>query len=264
MVNFRQSYVAVTDTQNALWSNGLLKQDHLSACKKKNKKNFFGVYSLKRKTKYLETWFMSVCNHNWWLHPCGATASLIFSFANNISWLFLFCGAFRTESNTSQCVLVMESDDGTKRKKTEKSPVQVVQRWFIRKAFGVFTGIYLTLMLEADLILSHSTNECRKLSVSFPWAMWFRHLWLLINTGIWCVRAQFCFVHVEAENIDCLQTEIAMQIAEVMLKYTGTGVCTRLGNRLLSSNESSSHFSLLKKPKGITALKVSFTRMILK
>lgn len=62
----------------------------------------------------------------------------------------------------------MESDDGTKRKKTEKSPVQVVQRWFIRKAFGVFTGIYLTLMLEADLILSHSTNECRKLSVSFP------------------------------------------------------------------------------------------------
>lgn len=55
-----------------------------------------------------------------------------------------------------------------------------------------------------------------------------------------------------------------MQIAEVMLKYTGTGVCTRLGSRLLSSNESSSHFSLLKKPKGITALKVSFTRMILK
>lgn len=70
------------------------------------------------------------------------------------------------------------------------------------------------------------------------------------------------FVHVEAENIDCLQTELA--IAEVMLKYAGTGVCTRLGNRLLSSNESISHFSLLKKPKGITALKVSFTSMILK
>lgn len=72
------------------------------------------------------------------------------------------------------------------------------------------------------------------------------------------------FVHVEAENIDCLQTEIAIQIAEVMLNYTGTGVCTRLGNRLLSSNESICHFSLLKKPKGITALKLSFTSMVLK
>lgn len=55
--------------------------------------------------------------------------------------------------------------------------------------------------------------------------------------------------------LGCLQMEIAMQIAEVMLKYMSTGVCTRLGNRHLSSNESISHFSLLKKHKGITALK---------
>lgn len=102
---------------------------------KKKKKNFFGVYSLKRKTKYLETWFMSVCNHNWWLHPCGATASLIFSFANNISWLFLFCGAFRTESNTSQCVLVMESDDGTKRKKTRKVSSSGSSKVVYKKSF---------------------------------------------------------------------------------------------------------------------------------
>lgn len=69
------------------------------------------------------------------------------------------------------------------------------------------------------------------------------------------------FVHVEAEKIDCLLIEIAMQIAEVMLKYTGTGVCIR---HHLSSNESISHFSLLNKSEGITALEVSFTGMILK
>lgn len=58
--------------------------------------------------------------------------------------------------------------------------------------------------------------------------------------------------------------EIALQIAEVVLKYTDTGVCTRLGNRHLSSNESIFHFSLLKRHKVITALKVSFASMILK
>lgn len=58
--------------------------------------------------------------------------------------------------------------------------------------------------------------------------------------------------------------DIAMQIAEVMLKYTGTGVCTRLGNQRLSSNESIFHFSLLKRHKVITALKVCFASMILK
>lgn len=69
------------------------------------------------------------------------------------------------------------------------------------------------------------------------------------------------FVHIEAEILDCLQMEIAMQVAEVMLKYTGIGICTRLGNRHLSSNGSISHFSLLKKHKVIT---VSFASMILK
>lgn len=73
----------ICDCQTGSWSWTVL-----SACKIRFWVCIF--LSLKEKCKYLQTWFISVHNHKWWLHLYGTAPSLICNFANNLSWCFVF------------------------------------------------------------------------------------------------------------------------------------------------------------------------------